>query len=167
MAGKALNKTNLTALCAETLAELLLEAIKGDAARQRRVRMALAADQGPEAVAADVRKRFAQVRRGKSFISRKSQKKLAQELTDLVQLIETRIAPEAPDKAFDLLWTQLQLAEGIFERTDDSWGTIGDTMRDAMEAIGAWQTASTPIPRRWPTTSSTRWPRTATAPSTT
>lgn len=136
MAGKALNKTNLTALGAETLAELLLEVVKGDAARQRRVRMALAADQGPEAVAADVRKRFAQVRRGKSFISRKSQKKLAQELTDLVQLIETRIAPEAPDKAFELLWTQLQLAEGIFERTDDSWGTIGDTMRDAMEAIG-------------------------------
>ncbi|WP_369820195.1 DUF6880 family protein, partial [Thioclava sp. SK-1] len=59
MAGKSLNKANLTALGAEVLADLLLEAVKGDAARQRRVRMALAADDGPETVAADIRKRFA------------------------------------------------------------------------------------------------------------
>ncbi len=135
MAGKALNKANLMALGPETLADLLLETVKGDAARQRRVRMALAADQGPETVAADVRKRFAAIRRGRSYISRKSQKKLGQELADLVQLIEAQVAPDAPDMAFDLLWAQLHLAAGIHERTDDSWGTIGDVMHDAMEAI--------------------------------
>jgi hypothetical protein len=135
MAGKALNKVNLMALGAETLADLLLETVKGDAARQRRVRMALAADQGPETVAADVRKRFASIRRGRSYISRKTQKTLARELSDLTQLIETRIASEAPDLAFDLLWAQLHLAAGIHERTDDSRGTIGDVMRGAMEAI--------------------------------
>jgi hypothetical protein len=137
MAGKALNKANLMALDRERLAELLLEAVKGDAARQRRVRMALAADQGPQAVAADVRKRFAMIRRGRSYISRKSQKKLGQELEDLVRLIQTQVATDAPDLAFDLLWAQLNLAERIHERTDDSWGTIGDTMRAAMEAIGS------------------------------
>ena len=56
MAGKALNKANLMALGTETLAELLLETVKGDAARQRRVRLVLAAGQGAEAVAVDVRK---------------------------------------------------------------------------------------------------------------
>ena len=135
MAGKALNKANLLTLGADVLADLLLESVKGDAARQRRVRMALAAEQGPETIAADVRKRFAQVRRGRSFISRKAQKTLAKELSDLTQLIETGIAPDAPDLAFDLLWAQLHLAAGIHERTDDSWGTIGDVMRDAMDAI--------------------------------
>ncbi|WP_349295698.1 DUF6880 family protein (plasmid) [Thioclava sp. 'Guangxiensis'] len=136
MASKPLNKANLTALGAEVLADLLLEAVKGDAARQRRVRMALAADEGPETVSADIRKRFAAIRRAKGFLNRPSQKKLAQELTEAIQLIETRIAPTAPGLAFDLLWTQLHLAEGIHERTDDSWGTIGDTMRAAMQAIG-------------------------------
>ncbi|MCA0993944.1 DUF6880 family protein [Alloyangia pacifica] len=135
MAGKALNKKNLLELGADTLADLLLEAVKGDAARQRRVRMALSADLGPEAITADVRKRFASIRRGRSFISRKAQKKLAQELAELTTLIETRIAPDAPDAAFDLLWAQLQLAAGIHERTDDSWGTIGDVMRETMAAI--------------------------------
>lgn len=135
MAGKVLNKANLMALGADVLADLLLETVKGDAARQRRVRLALAADQGVETVAADVRKRFAQVRRGRSFISRKTQKTLARELSDLTHVIETQIAADAPDMAFDLLWAQLHLAAGIHERTDDSWGTIGDVMRDAMEAI--------------------------------
>ncbi|WP_369011414.1 DUF6880 family protein [Pseudophaeobacter profundi] len=91
--------------------------------------MALAADAGPETVAGDIRKRFAAIRRGKSFLNRPSQKKLAQELTEVIKLIETRIAPTAPGLAFDLLWAQLHLAEGIQERTDDSWGTIGDTMQ--------------------------------------
>ncbi|PTV97689.1 hypothetical protein C8J27_101807 [Rhodobacter aestuarii] len=136
MAGKPLNKTNLMALGAEALADLLLETVKGDAARQRRVRMALAADDGPEAVAADIRKRFAAIRRAQSFLNRPAQKKLAQELTGVIELITTRIAPTAPSLAFDLLWAQLHLAEGIHARTDDSWGSIGDTMRAAMEAIG-------------------------------
>ncbi|MEI4473535.1 DUF6880 family protein [Frigidibacter sp. MR17.24] len=135
MAGKALNKTNLTALGPEVLADLLLEAVKGDAARQRRVRMALAADDGPQTVAADVRKRFVAIRRAKGFLVRPAQKKLAQELTGIIEMIETRIAPTAPGLAYELLWTQLHLAEGIQERTDDSWGTIGETMHAAMEAI--------------------------------
>lgn len=43
MADKGPSKANLTALGAEVLAVLRLEAVNGDAARQRRVRMTLAA----------------------------------------------------------------------------------------------------------------------------
>ncbi|MBU2960226.1 hypothetical protein KO516_05155 [Citreicella sp. C3M06] len=73
MAGKVLDKKNLLELGADTPGDLLLEAVKGHAARQRRVRMALCADLGPEAITADMRKRFASIRRGRSFISRKAQ----------------------------------------------------------------------------------------------
>ena len=135
MAGKALNKANLMALGTETLAELLLETVKGDAARQRRVRLVLAAGQGAEAVAVDVRKRFATIRKARSYISRKKQRTLAKELSELTELIETRIAESAPDLAFDLLWEQLHLARGILERTDDAWSAIGDVMHQAMEAV--------------------------------
>ena len=135
MARKALNKKNLVGLGADALAELLLEAVKGDAARQRRVRMVLSADQSPQEAAADVRKRFASIRRSQSFISWKTQKKFAKELTDLVTLVETRIGPDSPDLAFELLWDLLYLAPGIHERTDDSNGVIGDVMDDAMDAI--------------------------------
>lgn len=135
MPKKALNKKNLVALGAEVLAELLLEAARGDAARQRQVRRILSADQTPQEAASDIRKRFASLRRATSFISWKAQRGLAKELTDIIELIETRIAPDVPDLAFDLLWSLLGLSPSLQERTDDSNGTIGSVMDFAMHAI--------------------------------
>jgi hypothetical protein len=135
MPKKALNKKNLVALGADVLADLLLEAVKGDAARQRQVRRVLSADQTPEEGASDIRKRFAALRRATSFISWKGQRALAKELTDIIELIETRIAPDTPDLAFDLLWSLLGVSPSLQERTDDSNGTIGSVMDFAMHAI--------------------------------
>ena len=94
MAGKPLNKKNLEALGAEVLAELLMETIKGDAARQRRVRMALSSEQSPKEAAADIRKRIAQIRRAKSWISARAQRTLAKELMGLIDVILTRVSSE-------------------------------------------------------------------------
>ncbi|MEM6891196.1 MAG: DUF6880 family protein [Pseudomonadota bacterium] len=135
MAGKSLNKKNLKALGADVLAELLMDVVKGDAARQRRVRMALSSEQSANEAAADIRKRLAQVRRAKSWISARAQRTLAKELTGLVELASTRIAHENANLGFDVLWALLQLAPDIHARTDDSNGTVGAVMNAAMEAI--------------------------------
>ena len=135
MAGKSLNKKNLKALGSDVLAELLMDVVKGDAARQRRVRMALSSEQSPKEAAADIRKRLAQIRRAKSWISARAQRTLAKELTGLVELASTRIAHENANLGFDLLWTLLQLAPDIYARTDDSNGTVGAVMNAAMDAI--------------------------------
>lgn len=137
MAGKSLNKKNLEALGAEALAELLMEAVKGDAARQRRVRMALSSEQSPQETAADIGKRLAQIRRAKSWISSRTQRMLAKEMTGLIDVISDRVASENVDLGFDLLWSVLQLAPDIHARTDDSNGTIGEVMDAAMDAIHA------------------------------
>lgn len=135
MAGKSLNKKNLQALGAETLAELLLDAVKGDAARQRRVRMALSSVQSAKEVAADIHKRFAQIRRARSWISARSQRTLTKELTGLIDVILTTVAPEDVSLGFDLLWTLLQIAPDIYARTDDSNGTISGVMDAAIAAL--------------------------------
>ncbi len=135
MAGKSLNKKNLEALGAETLAKLLLEAVKGDAARQRQVRMALSSEQSSKEAAADIRKRVAQIRRARSWISARARRTLAKELAGLIDVILTRVAPEDVSLGFDLLWSLLQLAPDIYARTDDSNGTIGDVMDATMDAI--------------------------------
>ena len=135
MAGKSINKKNLEALGAEVLAELLMDSVKGDAARQRRVRMALSSEQSPKEVAADIRKRMAQIRRAKSWISTRSQRTLAKELNGMIDVILNRVASEDVDLGFGLLWSLLQLAPDIHARTDDSNGTIGDVMDAAMDAI--------------------------------
>ena len=135
MAGKSLNKKNLEALGAETLAELLLDAVKGDAARQRQIRMALSGEQGPKEAAADIRKRVAQIRRARSWISARAQRTLAKELNGLIDVILARVASEDVGLGFDLLWSLLYLAPDIHARTDDSNGTIGQVMDAAMDAI--------------------------------
>ncbi|WP_120632623.1 DUF6880 family protein [Ruegeria sp. EL01] len=135
MSRKTLNKNNLIALGAETLAELLLDITQGNATQQRRLRMELSAHVGASDVARDIRKRFSSLRRSTSYIEWRQQNAFARELSDLVDLIRARVAPDEPDEAFDLLWAFLSLAPSIYERVDDSHGTIGMVMSDAMEAI--------------------------------
>ncbi|RXV59446.1 hypothetical protein C6W92_15195 [Roseovarius sp. A46] len=135
MSKKTLNQANLEKLGAETLAALIMDLVQGNAALQRRARMALSAAQGPREVAADLRKRFASLRRATSFVDWRKQRALVKDLEGLLGLIETSIAPQDPDEAFELLWSFLQLAPSIHERTDDSNGSIGDVFRDAVDLI--------------------------------
>ena len=50
-------------------------------------------------------------------------------------MIETTIAPHDANEAFELLWSFLQLAPSIHERTDDSNGAVGGVMSDAVDLI--------------------------------
>lgn len=136
MSKKTLNKTNLEKLGADKLAALVMDLVQGNAALQRRARMELSAAQGPQDVAADIRKRFASLRRSTSFIDWKKQRALVKDLQGLLRLIEDTVAPHDANEAFELLWSLLQLAPSIHERTDDSNGAVGDVMHDTIEIIG-------------------------------
>ena len=50
-------------------------------------------------------------------------------------MIEGAIAPHDAIEAFELLWSFVQLAPSIHERTDDSNGAIGDVMAEAVDMI--------------------------------
>jgi hypothetical protein len=136
MSKKTLNKDNLEKLGAERLAALVMELVQGSAALQRRARMELSAAQGPKDVVADIRKRFASLRRASSFLDWRGQKALVKDLEGLLAMIETTIMPDDAQEAFELLWSFLQLAPAIHARTDDSNGAVGDVMRQAMDLIG-------------------------------
>lgn len=135
MARKPVNKANLATLGAETLAELLLDAIKGDAARQRRVRMALNTDQGSDDLASEIRKRFATIRRANGYLSTKSLRSLTRELSEIVTRIDDHMAADAPETAFDLLWALLHLAPGLYARTNDNHGALADVLDEGMAAL--------------------------------
>ncbi|SFP92590.1 DUF6880 family protein [Tranquillimonas alkanivorans] len=64
MPKKTLNQANLKILGAEKLAALVMDLVQESADLQRRARMELSAAQGLGEVAADLRKRFASLRRG-------------------------------------------------------------------------------------------------------
>jgi hypothetical protein len=136
MSKKTLNKANLEKLGAAKLSELVMELVQGSAALQRRARMELSAAQGPKEVIADLRKRFASLRRSRSYVDARKQRALVNELNSLLAQIETVIAPYDAGEAFELLWSFLHLAPSIHERTDDSNGSVGDVLSQAITMIG-------------------------------
>ena len=135
MAKKTLNAENLEKLGADRLAALVMDLVQGSAALQRRARVGLSAAQGAKENGADLRKRFASLRRSTSYVDWRRQKAFVKDLTGLVAMIETGVAPMDADEAFDLLWPFLQLAPSIHARTDDSNGAVGDVLRSAVELL--------------------------------
>jgi len=133
---KTLTADALAGLGADRLAALLLELAEADRDVAKRLQLALAAAAGPEAVAKQVRKRFAALRRSTRFLDWNQTRPLARELGDLRDVITADIAPSAPGLALDLIWDFLALAEPTHERCDDSNGDIGVQFSFAMDAIG-------------------------------
>ena len=131
-----LNARNLALLGTERLAELLLELATGDAAAKRRLRLELVGRTGGGGVAAEVRKRLASIAKSRSFLDWRKVKPLAQDLELQRTAIMAHVSPTRPAEAFDLLWRLIELAPSIYERCDDSNGTIGTIIALASTDLG-------------------------------
>ncbi len=138
MAGKrTLNARNLEALGAPALAELLMEVSSGNAAIQRRLRLALAAAEGAEGAAREVRKRLAAIDRATTFVDSRRRKALVADLEAQRQAITGPIATADPAQAFALLVRFLELADGVMERSSDTTGTVIGVFQQAVEDLGS------------------------------
>lgn len=135
MSKKTLNAENLAALGAETLANLLIEVSTGSAEIKRRLRLELSHNLGPAELARDVRKRLASIRRSTSFVGWRRRKALIKDLRTQSDMITNKIAPDAPDDGFSLLWEFVDLAPSVFDRVDDSRGDVGEVFRDALARL--------------------------------
>jgi hypothetical protein len=146
MPAKKPTSKDLEALGAERLAALLMELAEDDAAIRRRLRYALAQTRGADAVAREVRKRLAGMRRAGSFIDWHRAKQLAGDLEQQRALIVDKIAPEDPVTALELAWRFMELAEPVYARCDDSSGWVGSVFRTMVEDLGRIATAAQPDP---------------------
>ena len=143
---KTLNLTNLEALGAKRLAEILLELGAGDAGIKRRLRLELSAGTGAEAVAADIGKRLAALRQARSFVDWEKRRAFVKDLDLQRQLILDKLAEARPDLALELLWRFLGLAEPVLNRVDDSRGDVGDVFRRACRDLGTIALKAAPDP---------------------
>ncbi len=139
---KTLNTKNLAALGAERLAGLLLELADDDAATKRQLRLELASHAGGDDVAAEIRKRLATIAKSKSFVDWRKIRPLAKELQAQRVAIMKHVASTKPREALDLLWRLLDMAPSLYERCDDSNGTIGNIMDETLENLGEVVTAA-------------------------
>ena len=114
----------------ERLAETLLELADGDRALKRRLEL-LAIENDPEATAGVLTKQIAGLRRRKQFVRYGESFALAGELRKLVEAIRERVLSDLPDRAFRLADAFLRTDAKVFERVDDSSGSVADVYRDA------------------------------------
>jgi hypothetical protein len=89
---RTLNAGNLETLGAPALAALLIEVSSGNAVIQRRLRLALAAAEGAEGAAQEVRKRLAAIARATTFVDARKRKALLADLEAQHQAISGAIA---------------------------------------------------------------------------
>ena len=130
-----LNAKNLARLGADRLAELLLELVEGDAAAKRGLRLELASQGGGDVVA-EIRKRLTAIAKSRSFIDSRKIRQLARDMDMQRTAIMSHVAPSKPAEAFDLLWRLIEMAPKIYERCDDSNGTIGSVIGLALDDLG-------------------------------
>ncbi|MGR9158885.1 DUF6880 family protein [Rhizobium leguminosarum] len=138
MAAKTtLNAKNLETLGAQRLAELLVEISMGSAAHKRRLRMELAGNHGSAEVAREVRKRLASIARARTLINWRKVKALKSDLETQRKTITETVAADDPQEAFELIWQFLALANPIFERSNESSGSVIQSFHQACEDAAA------------------------------
>ena len=113
---KTLNPTNLEALGAERLAELLIEISKGRPAARRLLRLELAGAEGTAELAREVRHRMATIRRSRAVIDSRRRRDLVDDLELCRRTIVDRIPGEDASEALDLMWQYMGLANPIQNR---------------------------------------------------
>jgi hypothetical protein len=131
---RTLNASNLEVLGAAALAQLLIEVSSGNAVIQRRLR--LAAAEGAGGAAQEVRKRLAAIARATTFVDSRKRKALLADLQAQHEAICGPIAAADPALAFQLLVRFLDLADGIFERSSDTTGTLLGVFERALADLG-------------------------------
>jgi hypothetical protein len=136
MARKAsLTHEALVALGPEKLAKLVLDEAGRNGAFKRLVTAALAGAQGPAAIAAIVDRRLLALERARGFIDWDKRKAVVTDLTALVAVMIDELGAADPAAAVARLLRFLAGAERVFERVDDSSGTVQQVYRAAAEAL--------------------------------
>lgn len=132
---RTLNAANLQTLGAPALAELLIELSSGSAVMQRRLRLALAAADGVETAAQEVRKRVAAIARSSTFVGSRQRAALLADLEAQRQMIAGPIAAAAPALALELLLRFLELADPVLARCSDSTGSVFAVFEQALTEL--------------------------------
>ena len=133
---KTLNESNLEALGAKRLAELLIEISVGNAAAKRLLRLELAGTESPGEVAKEIRKRLTTIARSRSFIDWQNRRALVDDLEAQRRAIAERVAKSDPAEGLELMWRFLDLAKSVFDRCDDSNGTVSGIFNIACSNLG-------------------------------
>jgi len=132
---KRLTQANLEALGAEKLAVLLMELGDSQAALKRRLRMELAAEVGPEDLAAEIDKRLTTLDTSRARVSWRKRAELILDLHVVRRMIAGKLGDMSPPLAMARLVAFLDLAESLAMRVKDPKGELAPVFQAAAEDL--------------------------------
>lgn len=113
---KKVTAANLAGLGADRLAEILVEAAETRPDLKRRLRMELAAEQGPEHLVAEIDKRLGSLETSRGRVGWRLRSAFVRDLDALRGLIADRLAALDPAAAVDRLWRLMEAATPVSRR---------------------------------------------------
>ncbi|ESQ83151.1 hypothetical protein AEAC466_14920 [Asticcacaulis sp. AC466] len=145
MASKTtLNASNLEALGAGRLAELLMEISTGNANAKRLLRMELAGLDSPDKLIREIRKRLTAIAAATVTVGWRSLKGFKSDLNTQRRLIVEQVAKASPAEALDLMWQFIAMADGVLDRAADASGEVLAIFRQACDDLGPIATEARP-----------------------
>ena len=126
----------LASLGAEALAQVLIAHAGTDPILRKKLIMLLASTEGPGKLAAEIDKRIKTIGRSRSFVDWEKRKLLVQELDYLRTTIATRMAAQDRERAIELMWDFLGIADTVLKRMGDGIGAVEEIFGAAMEDLG-------------------------------
>ena len=126
------------------LAQLLLDEVAQNAGLKRIVTAALAGKAGPEAIAKLIDRRLAGLEKARGFVDWDKARSFRDDLQATVSTISGELGPVAPAMALHRLLRFIATHETVFERVDDSSGTVQTVYYGAIEDAGILATKLPP-----------------------
>ncbi len=142
---KTVTPEALAALGAEALAELLVAHAATDPILRKKLGTLLAGTEGPGKLAAEIDKRIRTIGRSRSFVDWEKRKPLVHELDHLRMTIATRLAKQDRERAIELLWDFIGIADAMMQRVGDGIREVEDVFGAAMEDLGRLSAAQPPL----------------------
>lgn len=133
---KRVTPENLARLGAERLAEILVEVAGTRAELKRRLRMELAAEQGPEHLLPEIDRRLASLGTSRSAVSWRQRPAFVRDLDGLRDLIAERLAGLDAEAARDRILQFMDLAGRAQARVRDKEGAVAAVFERAAGDVG-------------------------------
>lgn len=145
-AAKRLTQANLETMGPEKLAALLMELGDSQPNLKRRLRMELAAEVGPDPLAAEIDKRLTTLSASKARVSWRKRADLILDLHVLRRMIAERLGALDANAAIARLLLFLDLSDPLAARVKDPKGELVPVFQAAAEDLSALSAASPPPP---------------------
>ena len=143
---KTVTVENLVGLGAERLAQILVGVAETRVDLKRRLRMELAAEEGPAALTAEIDKRLGAYEVSRGQVTWRQRPAFIRDLESLRILIAERLAPLDASAAIDRLWRFMETARQVSSRYRQRARELDEVFEHAAAALGGLLTGVSPGP---------------------